>query len=78
MLAKRLESGWAILLPGVGMTLLSLLDLSMTQWRALVVIALLSTVLMLFHQRLRHFMLLPSCVALAGGMTAIALNFYTA
>ena len=31
---------------------------------------------MLFHRRLRHYLLLPSCLALAGGLAAVAVNFH--
>lgn len=39
-------------------------------------IALLLTVVMLFNQRLRHYLLLPSCLALAGGLAAVSVNFH--
>lgn len=41
----------------------------------LIVIAMLATLVMLFNSRLRHYLLLPSCMALAGGLAAISLNF---
>lgn len=41
------------------------------------VMALLATIVMLCHKRLRHYLLLPSCVALAGGGAAIIVNFGT-
>ena len=39
-------------------------------------VALLLTVVMLFNQRLRHYLLLPSCLALAGGLAAVSVNFH--
>ncbi len=49
------------------MPLLALIDLNMMQLRTLIVIAMLATLVMLFNSRLRHYLLLPSCMALAGG-----------
>ena len=57
------------------MPLLALIDLDMMQLRSLIVIAMLATLVMLFNSRLRHYLLLPSCMALAGGLAAIGLNF---
>lgn len=75
MSGKRLDSGWGVLLPCAVMPLIALMNLSFSGWRVIMVIALLATLVMLFHQRLRHYLLLPSCLALAGGMAAITLNF---
>lgn len=72
MLYSRLESGWGILLPTTLVASLALNDLSFSQWRVVVVLCLLATSLMLFHKRLRHFVLLPSCIAFASGMILIA------
>ncbi|MNY74610.1 hypothetical protein D3C86_2136770 [compost metagenome] len=47
----------------------------MMQLRTLIVIAMLATLVMLFNSRWRHYLLLPSCMALAGGLAAISLNF---
>jgi hypothetical protein len=57
------------------MPLIALMKLSFSEWRVIMVIALLATVAMLYHKRLRHYLLLPSCLALAGGMAAISVNF---
>jgi len=54
--------------------LLIWLDLSFSQWRILVVLGLSATAVMLYHKRLRHFVLLPSCVAFASGLLLIAMN----
>lgn len=75
MLGKRLDSGWGVLVPCAMMPLLALMELSFSEWRLLMVVAFLATVIMLFHKRLRHYMLLPSCIALAGGLAAISVNF---
>ncbi|ATZ10490.1 DUF1435 domain-containing protein [Erwinia amylovora] len=72
---KRLDSGWGVLVPCAMMPLLAVMKLSFAEWRMLMVTAFLATVFMLFHKRLRHFMLLPSCMAFAGGLTAISVNF---
>lgn len=74
MLGKRLDSGWGVLLPCAMIPVLAAMDLSFSQWRALMVIALLATVSMLYHKRLRHYLLLPSCIALAGSLVAISVK----
>jgi len=77
MIGKKLDSGWGVLLPCAMMPLMTLMELSFSEWRMLMVVAILATVVMLFHKRLRHYMLLPSCIALAGGLAAITVNFST-
>ncbi|MEI2266083.1 DUF1435 domain-containing protein [Erwinia sp. CGal63] len=77
MLGKKLDSGWGVLLPCAIMPLITLMNLSFSEWRLVMVIALLATVAMLYHKRLRHYLLLPSCLALAGGAAAISVNFGT-
>lgn len=72
---KKLDSAWGVLLPCAVMPLIALMKLSFSEWRVIMVIALLATVAMLYHKRLRHYLLLPSCLALAGGMAAISVNF---
>lgn len=75
MFGKRLDSGWGVLVPCAMMPLLALMELSFSQWRLLMVVAFLATGIMLLHKRLRHYLLLPSCIALAGGLAAISVNF---
>ncbi|MEM6160257.1 DUF1435 domain-containing protein [Erwinia sp. P6884] len=75
MFGKKLDSGWGIVLPCTIMPPITLMDLSFSEWRLVMVIALLATVVMLYHKRLRHYLLLPSCLALTGGIAAISLNF---
>jgi len=78
MLGKRLTSGWGVLLPCALMPLMPLLamtHMTLDQLRVLVVVAMLVTLGMLFHRTLRHYMLLPSFMALAGGLAAVTLNF---
>lgn len=75
MIGKKLDSGWGVLLPCAVMPMIALMELSFSEWRVLIVAAFVATVMMLFHKRWRHYMLLPSCIALAGGMAAIAVNF---
>ncbi len=74
-LGKRLTSGWGVLLPCALLPFLALANLSLDNLRVLVVIAMLATLVMLLHKTLRHYLLLPSFVALAGGLTALSLNF---
>ncbi|MEN5016895.1 DUF1435 domain-containing protein [Erwinia sp. Eh17-17] len=71
----RLESGWGALVPCMMMPLVALMELSFSEWRVLMVVAFLATVVMLYHKRLRHYMLLPSGIALVGALTAISVNF---
>ncbi|EEP95794.1 hypothetical protein yaldo0001_29050 [Yersinia aldovae ATCC 35236] len=35
---------------------------------------MLATISMLYHARLRHFLLLPSCLALLSGLTAVLMH----
>ncbi|SFT97521.1 Protein of unknown function [Kosakonia arachidis] len=74
MLQRVLGSGWGIVLPGMIVAVLALADLSNNAWRMVILLALLLTPVMLYHKRLRHFILLPSGVALVGGMIMMLLN----
>ncbi|MFC0226629.1 DUF1435 domain-containing protein [Serratia aquatilis] len=74
-LGNRLASAWGVLLPCALMPFLAMIELNMTQLRALIVIAMLVTLVMLFNSRWRHYLLLPSTMALAGGLAAISLHF---
>lgn len=65
---KRLESGWGALFSAVVVCGLAVSGLSFGQWRGMTALALLSTAAMLFHPRLRHFILLPSALALTSGL----------
>lgn len=75
MFGKRLTSGWGVLLPCALMPLLALTHMSLDQLRVLIVVAMQITLGMLFHRTLRHYMLLPSFMALAGSLAAVTLNF---
>jgi len=75
MLQRALGSGWGIVLPGMIVAVLALADLSIDAWRMVILLGLLLTPAMLYHKRLRHFVLLPSGVALVGGMIMMLLNF---
>lgn len=75
MLGKKLDSGWGILLPCTMMPVITSMNLTFGEWRLIMVIALLATIVMLYHKRLRHYLLLPSCMALTGSIAAISLNF---
>ncbi|AXU96489.1 DUF1435 domain-containing protein [Erwinia persicina] len=75
MTGKKLDSGWGVLVPCAMMPLVALMELSFSEWRVLMVVAFLATVVMLYHKRLRHYMLLPSCIALAAGLVALSVNY---
>ncbi|EIC86589.1 DUF1435 domain-containing protein [Serratia sp. M24T3] len=72
---KRLSSGWGVLLPCALLPVLALANLSLDHLKYLVIIAMLATLIMLFHSKLRHYLLLPSFMALAGGLAAVSVNF---
>lgn len=74
MLAKTLESGWGVVVPLLAVPLLASMEISFETWRLLIGLGLLMTVAMLFHPRLRHYMLLPSCMALGAGLLAVTLH----
>lgn len=74
MLQKTLGSGWGVLLPGVVIALLSTMGLSADVWRGVIVCGLLLSSAMIWHRQLRHFVLLPSCIALIGGIVLIVMN----
>ncbi|WP_039057588.1 DUF1435 domain-containing protein [Enterobacter sp. Bisph1] len=74
MLRRALESGWGIVVPGIIVAVLSLADLSVDAWRGVIVLGLLLTPVMLYHKRWRHFVLLPSGVALVGAMMLMLVN----
>ena len=65
VMGKKLDSAWGVLLPCAAMPLFALWGPSFSQWRVVMIVALLLTIVMLFNQRLRHYLLLPSCLALA-------------
>ena len=74
MLQRALGSGWGILLPGGIIAGLAFAGLSLDAWRILIVLGLVLTPAMLYHRRLRHFVLLPSGMALIGGMMLVVMN----
>lgn len=73
-LSRGMSSGWGILLPFVLLPLLAWADITVGQLRIVIVLAMLATVSMLYHTRLRHFLLLPSCLAFLGGIAAILMH----
>ena len=75
MLQRTLGSGWGVLLPGILIAGMAFTDLSVYVWKAMIVLGLLLTSLMLYHKRLRHFVLLPSCAALIGGIVLVIMNW---
>ncbi|QDY40853.1 DUF1435 domain-containing protein [Candidatus Pantoea soli] len=75
-MGKRLDSGWGVLLPCAALPVFAWWEPGFSQWRGVMIVALLLTVVMLFHRRLRRYLLLPSCLALAGGLAAVSMNFH--
>ncbi|OVZ97761.1 DUF1435 domain-containing protein [Yersinia sp. 2105 StPb PI] len=73
-MSRLMSSGWGILLPFALLPVLEWADITVGQLRVLIIIAMLATVSMLYHSRLRHFLLLPSCIALLGGLAAILMH----
>ncbi|WP_188035117.1 DUF1435 domain-containing protein [Enterobacter vonholyi] len=74
MLNRALGSGWGVLLPGAILGGLMFADLSLDTWKAIIVSGLLVTSGMIWHKQLRHFVLLPSCVALVSGILVILMS----
>src|SRR5690606_7011049 len=74
MLSRALGSGWGVLLPGAIIGGLMFADLSIDVWKAMIVSGLLVTSGMIWHKQLRHFVLLPSCVALVSGILVILMS----
>lgn len=74
MLQRALGSGWGFLLAGLIVTGLAYADLSLNTWRMLIVLGLVLTPVMLYHKQLRHFVLLPSGIALVSGMMMLLMN----
>ena len=70
----KLDSAWAGILACATIPAITLWQPSFGQWRTMILVALLLTVVMLFNQRMRHYVLLPSCLALASVLTAISLS----
>lgn len=75
-MGKMSGSAWGMLLPVAVLPLFALWEPSFTQWRLVMITALLMTMGMLFNARLRHYLLLPSCLALACGLMAITVNYH--
>lgn len=74
MLSRALGSGWGVLLPGAVIAGLAYTDLSLMVWKVIIVSGLLISSAMIWHKQLRHFVLLPSCVAFVAGMWVIAMS----
>lgn len=68
MLQRALGSGWAVVVPGALIVALGYAGVSADVWRTLVAVGMLMSTVMIWHRQLRHFILLPSCVALIGGI----------
>ena len=74
MLNRVLGSGWGVLLPGAILGGLMFADLYIELWKAIIVSGLLMSSAMIWHKQLRHFVLLPSCVALVSGILVILMS----
>ncbi|MGE4799731.1 DUF1435 family protein [Yersinia hibernica] len=74
LLSRGMSSGWGMLLPVALLVVLDWADITVDQLRVLIMVAMLATVSMLYHVRLRHFLLLPSCLALLAGIAAILMH----
>lgn len=68
MLQRALGSGWGVMIPGALIVALGYAGVSADVWRVLVAVGMLMSAAMIWHRQLRHFILLPSCVALIGGI----------
>lgn len=75
MLQRALGSGWGVVVPGVLIAALGYAGVSADVWRTLVTVGMLMSAAMIWHRQLRHFILLPSCVALIGGIMLMILDF---
>jgi len=71
----KLDSAWGSILACAAIPAITFWQPSFEQWRGVMLLALLLTLFMLFNQRMRHYVLLPSCLALAGGLAAIGVKF---
>lgn len=68
MLQRALGSGWGVMIPGALIVALGYAGVSADVWRVLVAVGMLMSAAMIWRRQLRHFILLPSCVALIGGI----------
>ncbi|KWV00151.1 hypothetical protein AGE09_23915, partial [Salmonella enterica subsp. enterica serovar Kentucky] len=68
MLQRTLGSGWGVLMPGVIIVGLAFIGLAAYALKLLIVSGLLLAALMMYHKQLRHFVLLPSGIALICGL----------
>ena len=74
MLNRALGSAWGVLLPGVILGGLMFADLTIESWKSIIVSGLLMTSGMIWHKQLRHYVLLPSCVALISAILVITMS----
>ena len=72
--ATNAGSGWGVLISGSAIAILSTMGLSLDVWRGVIVCGLLLSGAMIWHRRLRHFVLLPSCIAFVGALVLITMN----
>ena len=74
MWQRTLGSGWGVLVPGLLLGLLGYIGISVEVWRTIIVCGMLLSCVMIWHRQLRHFVLLPSALALIGGVELIVMN----
>jgi len=72
---RSLSGIWGISLPTLVLPLLIVSNLNLSFLKGMMVLAMLTTLAMLFNPRLRDYILLPSGLALAGGLATISLNY---
>ena len=72
---KSLSGIWGISLPTLVLSMLIVSNLNLSFLKGMMVLAMLATLAMLFNPRLRNYVLLPSGLALAGGLATISLNY---
>lgn len=69
-----LGSAWGAVVPLLAVPLLATLEISFDVWRILITLGLLATAGMLYHPKLRDYLLLPSCMALGAGLLSVTLH----
>lgn len=73
MLQKGLKVGGGALLSGMTVIILASNGITFGEWRAIMIMAMISTMGMLFHHRLRRYMLLP-CIVAASALVVFTLH----
>ncbi|WPM85324.1 DUF1435 family protein [Apirhabdus apintestini] len=69
-----MKTGWGALMCYGLIVSFIMLDVSLDVWRGATAVALLTTAAMMYHPRLRAYLLLASCGVLAGATAVIMKN----